>query len=84
VIFIESRPFTRRLYQLRGAADELLRAIHGELMKEPGRDDMVLASAVCAKPVLRIPAVARENVAATAIVLVPGEEAAHPLADFAR
>ena len=41
MIFIESRPFTRRLYQLRGAADELLRAIHGELMKEPGRDDMV-------------------------------------------
>jgi len=41
VIFIESRPFRRRLYQLGGAADELLRAIQEELMKKPDRGDMV-------------------------------------------
>jgi len=41
VIFIESRPFTRWLYQLGGAADELLRAIQGEPMKKPDRGDMV-------------------------------------------
>jgi len=41
VIYIESRPFTRRLYQLGGAGDELLRAIQGELMKKPDRGDLV-------------------------------------------
>lgn len=42
MVFIESRPFTRRLYQLAGAAgDELLRAIQDELHTKPDRGAMV-------------------------------------------
>ena len=42
VEFIESRPFTRRLHQLAGeSADELLRAIQGELETRPDRGAMV-------------------------------------------
>jgi hypothetical protein len=42
VLFIESRPFTRRLHQLAGAAaDEVLRAIQGELEQKPDRGAMV-------------------------------------------
>ncbi len=42
VEFIESRPFTRRLHQLAGeSADELLRAIQGELETKPDRGAMV-------------------------------------------
>jgi len=42
VEFIESRPFTRRLFQLTGdAADELLRAIQGDLAQNPDRGALV-------------------------------------------
>jgi hypothetical protein len=41
VEFIESRPFTRRLHDLAGDADELLRTIQGDLAKEPNRGAMV-------------------------------------------
>ncbi len=42
VEFIESRPFTRRLYQLAGdGADEVLRAIQGDLARDPDRGAMV-------------------------------------------
>jgi hypothetical protein len=42
VEFIESRSFTRRLHQLAGdAADELLRAIQGELAQKPNRGALV-------------------------------------------
>lgn len=42
VEFIEARPFTRRLQQLAGeSADELLRAIQGELETKPDRGAIV-------------------------------------------
>ena len=42
VEFIESRPFTRKLLQLAGdSADELLRAIQGELHRKPDRGALV-------------------------------------------
>jgi hypothetical protein len=42
VEFIESRAFTRKLYQLAGdSADEVLRAIQGELVRKPDRGAMV-------------------------------------------
>jgi len=42
VEFIESRPFTRRLHHLAGdSADELLRAIQGELETKPDRGTVV-------------------------------------------
>jgi len=42
VEFIESRPFTRRLHELAGdSADELLRAIQGELDVKPDRGAVV-------------------------------------------
>ena len=42
MLFIESRPFTRRLHQLAGdTADEVLQAIQGELEQKPDRGAMV-------------------------------------------
>src|SRR5208282_3860336 len=42
VEFIESRPFTRRLYQLAGdGADEVLTAIQEDLVRDPDRGAMV-------------------------------------------
>lgn len=42
MVFIESRPFTRRLHQLAGgSADELLRAIQDELQAKPDRGAIV-------------------------------------------
>ena len=42
VEFIESRPFTRKLHQLAGEdADEVLKAIQGELEQKPDRGAMV-------------------------------------------
>ena len=42
VEFIESRPFTRKLHQLAGeGADELLKAIQGQLAQKPDRGALV-------------------------------------------
>ncbi|MBZ5528714.1 MAG: type II toxin-antitoxin system RelE/ParE family toxin [Acidobacteriia bacterium] len=42
VEFIESRPFTRKLHQVAGDnAEDLLRAIQGELVQKPDRGAMV-------------------------------------------
>ena len=42
MVFIESRPFTRKLHQAAGdSADELLRAIQSELQSKPDRGAMV-------------------------------------------
>jgi len=42
VEYIESRPFTRKLHQLAGdRADEVLRAIQGDLEQKPDRGAMV-------------------------------------------
>lgn len=42
MVFIESRPFTRRLYQLAGAsADAVLANIQGDLLENPQRGSVV-------------------------------------------
>ena len=42
MVFIESQPFTRRLQRLAGAsADEVLRQIQEDLLKNPDRGDVV-------------------------------------------
>jgi len=41
VVFIESQPFTRRLHQLAGAsADEVLRRIQEDLLRNPEKGDV--------------------------------------------
>jgi len=42
VVFVESRPFTRRLHELAGdGADAVLRALQADLVAKPERGSMV-------------------------------------------
>ena len=66
--FVESKPFTRKLHQLAGdRADQLLRAIQGDLRHNPDRGAMVPGLGGVRKPASQIRAAAKENVADSAI-----------------
>ena len=83
VEFIESRPFTRRLHQLAGeSADELLRAIQGELETKPDRGAMVPGLGGVRKARIANPGRGKGKRGGYLPLPVSARQAAHSLADL--
>lgn len=70
VVFIESRPFTRRLTELAGdSADNVLRQIQDDLLQNPERGSIVKGLGGIRKARMSNPARGKESVEATVICI---------------